>query len=541
MKRMVYSSFVFFVTVLLFRCTTDIAGGPGSGSETTNAFTLCALYPDGDPAVRATVRLRPVDYLLKSGSYDNSSYIDTVTDEKGFVVFSGIDSGKYIVEVNDRHGYAALIACSVALAGDIAPVSGMMRKTSSLSGRISDGADFTSLIVQVYGLERLAEVDPLTGYFTIEDVPEGVFTLRVSSIKDTGVSVQIRGIMVSSETGAAPLTIDLNWPFRTNLFINTTADGAGVSETVYNFPLAVKLDETNFDFSHTVATYPLISFVDAAGDTLAHEVELWDSIGQNALIWVNMDTLPGDTVVIITMLSDKKNDANSFNHGVVFDTSEGFQAVWHLGDVNTGTVHDATQNSFEGTSYSLHSVTDGILGKCTPFSDSGYIEIPNSAQGKIDFGENGTFTLSAWVKTEELDSLFHDIVSKGNFQYGLQINKYVQYNFYTFRDGSGWNCTDASVIKENWVYVAGIRSGMEQYLYINGTVADTIPLLREDNARFSSVNNIMIGRRSDLPDRYFSGLLDEIRIENRNRGAAWIKLCFENQKPGQKMVYLPRM
>jgi hypothetical protein len=68
--------------------------------------------------------------------------------------------------------------------------------------------------------------------------------------------------------------------------------------------------------------------------------------------------------------------------------------------------------------------TTGAIGIGQRFAGAaGYLNVPNSAAGPLNFPEDGQYTLSAWVMTEVLDKDYHFIVSKGNEQYGIQINK----------------------------------------------------------------------------------------------------------------------
>ncbi|MFW6254053.1 MAG: LamG domain-containing protein [Chitinivibrionales bacterium] len=153
-----------------------------------------------------------------------------------------------------------------------------------------------------------------------------------------------------------------------------------------------------------------------------------------------------------------------------------------------------------------------------------------------NFGENDTFTISAWVYVNELDSNYHDIISKGNHQYGLQINKSDAWTLWEFRHQVGWDTTYCEASPGEWTHVTGVFSGEHQYLYINGTIIEgvfgTIPSSDYRNESF----DVFIGRRSDVPSRYFHGILDEIRISNRARSESWIRLCFENQRRNQTLV-----
>ena len=537
-----FAALFITTSVLLFQCSLDIAGGPGSGSETTNSITVAAAYPDGSPAAGAIVRLRASDYLPLTGSPGNTSAknLDTITDNSGSVLLTNLDSGSYSIEINDRQGYAALVSFQVD-SGDTDSLGSVLKKTGTISGSVNSSTEVSSAIAEIYGLERVTAIDPLTGEFTIEDIPEGTYSIRFSSEDDPEIKTEVYGVTVMESSSPEPLIVGLSWPFVQNIFLNTSDDGASVSETILDFPVLIRLSSSDFDFSTTSNDMPRIRFTNSHGDTLPCQIELWDSLSGKAVIWVRVDTVRGDGLTVIRMLSGK-NDASMKSDGAdVFTTGNGFQAVWHLEGDGSREVLDATENSFHGTpAGSKLTSRDCIIGKGLEFSDSGYIEIPNSADGALSYPQDGAFTLSAWVNTENLDTFYQDIISKGNFQYGLQINRYYLWNFYVYKSMEGWVCTDAPAESGSWHFLAAVSSGNAYYLYVNGTLADSVTVIKADSIKADYSHNVMLGRRSDIDDRYFRGKLDEIRISNRARSPAWIRLCYENQRPDQKFVIIRR-
>ncbi|NLG15787.1 MAG: DUF2341 domain-containing protein [Fibrobacter sp.] len=536
--RLLRGSILLITTALLFRCSPDFAGGPGSGSETTNGITVAVVYPDGTPGAGALVRLRQAKYL-----YDDavtSKKIDTVTNSSGTILFSGLESGEYTIEINDTRGWAVLISCKVEPddPDSVLPVN-TLRRTSSFSGVVDWDTQQASVSVMVYGLERTAEVDPVTGEFTLADMPEGAYMLRLSSNENPEIRTDIRGIIVSDSLQQKPLSIDLSWPLIQKIVLNTTENGADVHETVTDFPAVIRLSSSNFDFSRVTESNPAIRFLNQHGDTLPYQIELWDSPGATALLWVKIDTVKGNDLTTITILAGKSDITGKSDGAAVFDTGNGFQAVWHLQSGGKGPVFDATVNSFDGTPQGTGlSGVECIIGKGLRFADSAYIKIPNSAEGALSYPEEGTFTLSAWVYTDKIDTLYQEIISKSNFQYGLQMNRYSQWNLYVYKNLTGWTCTDDSAAAGSWYYLSGVRSGKNQFLYVNGVLADSNPVIKVDSIRIDYSHNVMIGRRSDIADRYFSGMMDEVRISDRARSASWIKLCYQNQRKDQKFVII---
>ena len=69
-------------------------------------------------------------------------------------------------------------------------------------------------------------------------------------------------------------------------------------------------------------------------------------------------------------------------------------------------------------------------------------------------------------------------------------------------------------------------------LYINGVRDATL-----DNPQdVSSGSDLLIGKDIFLQETNFYGRIDELRFSDLSRPAAWLGLCYANQKPGSRMV-----
>ena len=534
-------SLVILIVSIFFRCTLDYAGGPGSGSETTNSITIAAAYPDGTPAAGAVVRVRHASYLPDQSTSSQSTTFraDTITDSSGSVILK-IDTGIYMIETNDSRGNASIVTQWIK-EEDSAVVSPVLKKTGEITGRIDMTQNFPNATVQVFGIERTAKVDSTDGTFIINDLPEGAYSIRLYSPGQYYIAPVICGILVSEGLSTDIGEVTLSWPFAQIILLNTTTSGASVSETQTGFPVAIRLNAFNFNFFFTKQKGEIIRFV-KNGDTLAHEVELWDVPNYQALIWVHLDTIAGNDTTEIIMYWGNTTAAENSNAQAVFDTSAGFQAVWHQGSTENEQISDATLNGYHAVPENIgtESFSSGILGKSLAFPGDGAYRVPGTAGSSLNFGESDTFTISAWVKTDLLDSEYHEILSKGKHQYGLQINKVNHWVAYEFREEIGVDTTHWPAISQMWTHVTAVFSGSNQYLYINGTLADsTIGTLLSAEKRIDSLD-VVIGRSADTLSSWFKGKMDEIRISNRARSSSWIKLCYENQRELQKLVLIKR-
>ena len=210
--------------------------------------------------------------------------------------------------------------------------------------------------------------------------------------------------------------------------MNTTVSGAGVDSDVYDFPVLVRLTESNFDFSQAAENGKDIRFTSRNGTPLLHEIEKWDGASRHAAIWVRIDTVYGnDSTQSILMYWGNPDAQDYSNSKLVFDTASGFQGVWHLGDEPNDLIRDATFNGYDGSSpdTATPSISEGAIGYCRTFNGtSDFITMNNTAESKINFPQNGYYSVSAWVYLDTIDIKSRCILSKGYEQYYLRSSSF---------------------------------------------------------------------------------------------------------------------
>ena len=323
------------------------------------------------------------------------------------------------------------------------------------------------------------------------------------------------------------------------IVFNTTSGngGAGVVNPVMKFPMLVRLDKTNFDFTVVNNAGSPLGFQKADGSALPFEIERWDSANGQAEIWVLVDTVFGnDSTHYLTMNWNPSGAAPQSNGAAVFDTANGFQAVWHFSEGTNSIAADATMNAYNGTPNSAPTDTTGVIGHAKVFDgQTSYFAMANTANGKLNFPRGGPFTISAWVNTNVLDANFYCIVSKGNNQYALQIADDNEWEIMDFDNLLGWQHVRSPAVARTWKYVVGIVNGANEFLYVDGLLANTIITSQQSTGRIIS-DSVTIGKLSESATRFFNGKIDEVRMSNVPRSADWIMLCYQNQKPGSSFI-----
>ncbi len=332
--------------------------------------------------------------------------------------------------------------------------------------------------------------------------------------------------------------------------LNTTADGADVAADVADFPVLIRLNESNFDFSSAGENGDGIRFTDPDGNVLSYEIEHWDVAAKTAAIWVRVDTVRGNSGNQRLIMYWANTDAEAASSSEsVFDTLSGFVGVWHMNNDPSAAapqLMDATPNGINGSAVGSLTSTDlvpGIAGNATNFNgtDACY----NLGNGpKVDITGDKDVTLSAWVKldgTPHTENSYETILAKGDKQYSIQYRSHQVRQWQAFvHDGDKWKTaalTDTPST-EKYYHVTGVfdDSVGKVALYIDGAQVDSFPAADSINAERDDTLGIGANFRHNGLRRFLDGIIDEVRFSSVARSEHWVKLCYESQKDSQSLV-----
>ena len=236
----------------------------------------------------------------------------------------------------------------------------------------------------------------------------------------------------------------------------------------------------------------------------------------------------------------------------VFRTTEGFAAVWHLGD----NLEDATSNNLDGVNRPDKPTvnTNGIIGDAQEFGANQILVIrpPGAKPGRrvtcMPSG-NADRTMSAWVNPTSFEGRNWAQASIGGWgepERGQKPNMGLSYFTMTGRGqprfhlyGFDPRC-DNLLPRDEWRHVALAVSGDMVRFYVDGILERTINNNGEEVSKLGTLRT-PTSTPVDLGDHGngrgpFNGALDEVRFESVARSANWLKLSFENQKPLQSLV-----
>jgi hypothetical protein len=542
--------FSLLVCVPMLSCTLSPIDLTGGSTSTPNEVVMgYAVFPNGVPAARTIVQLIPSSYAA-IGSVQQPSLKTDTTDESGAYRFTHVDTGIYNIQSVHCDTRTRALITGIAVDTDtvIAP-STVLQPTGNLRIIVSEPLETANGYLFIPGTTLSVFFDGERDTLVLDSVPAGIIPgVYVAAASGSGRTVLRYTIPVSS--GETVTIANLRWKFSRRLRLNTTAAAAAVAGNVMGFPILIRLTYMNFAFSEAQSYGEDLMFVKSDNAFLSHEIERWDPVTGHAEVWVKIDTIRGnDSMQYITMYWGNPDAADHSNGAAVFDTARGFQGVWHLSEAGSAIAKDATGNHFDGTpSDTAPADAAGAIGQCRSFNGSSNgIRIHNTADGKLNYGENGTYTMSAWVYADTLDNKFHSIAGKGNEQYFLGLKRSLpdttmRWEFVEYHDKEGWQITQEFPSAKIWTYLAGVRRGNIQYLYVNGVLADSTIEVTPPIASRNTGDDVTIGRFLSVSAYTmegkcpFLGKIDEVRIADIAHSADWTKLCYMNQKEQDALV-----
>jgi len=187
----------------------------------------------------------------------------------------------------------------------------------------------------------------------------------------------------------------------------------------------------------------------------------------------------------------------------------------------------------------------GICGLAKSFNGSSqYYALIGSASGVLNFGIGGPYTLSAWAQVNtSTPSGGAYIISKTVNQYAMCFGS--QYAGYVIEgldemsnNTSERNMGDSAVYHVGkWHHYVFARSGLgSATLYVDGVVKSSTIATYSGGTR-ASTSDVYLGSSTGSAG-YFSGYMDEIRLDSGARSADWVTLNYQTQMPGQTVVSL---
>ena len=311
------------------------------------------------------------------------------------------------------------------------------------------------------------------------------------------------------------------WPRSGVFHVLTTPEGANLPESaeVKDFPVLVRLDRDWFDFATASADGRDVRFADG-GVALAHEIERWDAAAGVAEVWVRVPVIKGNAVKEIRMFWGKEGVESAANGRAVFNETNGYASVLHLGDPAADAA-GGTKPKDEGT-----TPTGGVVGGARHFAERKGIF---GGEGITGFPSGtGPMTTQAWFRAERANGT---VLAWGEEKRPCK----VMFNFLS-PPRMAIQCYFADVEAKSplttgeWYHVVHTYAEKDSRVYINGVLDGA----SEPVLDLPKTSRFWVG--GWYGNYGFEGDVDEVRISRVVRSPEWIRLEYENQKPLQTLV-----
>jgi hypothetical protein len=195
--------------------------------------------------------------------------------------------------------------------------------------------------------------------------------------------------------------------------------------------------------------------------------------------------------------------------------NSGILGLWHFDEGTGTTASDSSGNGNDATLVGTVNWVTGKIGMALEFTGSGYVDAGNSSS----LGPTPEVTFAAWVKPTSLQPAWAAVVQRkivGHwYDAVLRVYNGNRWQF-AVTDGTNWTgaTSSSSYYQLNtWQHVAGTYSNGTIKLYVNGELVDTATMTKTDG----TIERLYIGKYDTGPgtQRYFLGVIDEVRVYNR--------------------------
>ncbi|MFX1530642.1 MAG: DUF2341 domain-containing protein, partial [Promethearchaeota archaeon] len=317
-----------------------------------------------------------------------------------------------------------------------------------------------------------------------------------------------------------------------------------------NFPVLISIIDDDLKY-HAQPDGDDIAF-SMEGDWLNHEIELFNqsysSTQAQLIAWVKIPLLSTSINTTISMYYGNATMTSQENPSAVWNNYVG---VWHLSESPTGTVHDSTVYSNDGTTLGSMNSLDLVSSQInTGFELDGnddMIFIPESTSLDSVSDEG---TLSLWINWVDSspDTRYQRVMTTSNrftanptppptlfqtdgFEWAVQPDG--DHFFYPYGGiGTNYNLATKPFTDNIWQYlVLTLNYATKSVkIYLDGSsLSFTIENVPTQWIQLANLDDWLWGGNLVASGSQFSGKFDEIRVSNVERSSNWILTEYYNQ------------
>jgi len=303
-----------------------------------------------------------------------------------------------------------------------------------------------------------------------------------------------------------------------------TIDNSLIDTNLNNFPILIKLNNSNFDFSKTQVTGNDIRFASIDSQVVfSHEKELYDPLNNEAEYWVKIPSISSDDDTEFFIYYSSESSLDTSAPSSVW--SSNYKLVWHLKDLNNSIVADSTSYFNQGNKASFNNPLEvsSLITKGQFFSSNSYI----TSNPSDSFNLGQSLTLSNWFNCSPFSMGTISSATGGRMINFHRVSPGTTIATVVGSDGLGYYNSGALTFKSdgvnpcdnNWhLATLTLDSSGNLRLYKDGF------LVVSGSGGSVSYSNYPLHIGSyDGSSRFFKGTLDEVKISDIARSDAWIK------------------
>lgn len=323
-----------------------------------------------------------------------------------------------------------------------------------------------------------------------------------------------------------------------------TVDHGQVNEPLTNFPVLVRLNAGNFDFSTARVDGRDVRFTANDGfSALSFECESHDAVSETALYWVRIPHMSDTRDTTFFLYYGNAGASNAASRSDTWNTE--YVGVWHLAqsptDVSPQMKNSSLTVAADGTCYGEMTADDqvaGVLDNCLEFDGVEDQTLGDHVRVVRKSAYNFTrMTVSAWAKWSDGYWIAHQgLVSGDANSFGLGYDG-VNLSFRTrnTNDNVVYLNYGITADKTDWHHYAATYDGAMMRLYRDGTLVATSDAQQGDLKWSNTASyDFCIGHgvpTTAYQNQHFQGRIDEVRLSNLPRSDAWIAASHANQRP----------
>lgn len=312
-----------------------------------------------------------------------------------------------------------------------------------------------------------------------------------------------------------------DWEFRKPITLNTTANGANLSQNVEDGVVLVRLHLGNFGyFSDTLPNGDDLRFVASDDLTpLPFNVESYDAATQIALVWVKAGTIApqASTQNFLMYYGNSKAPAG----GAASQTYDKAQSLVLHFDNPAGAPKDKTAYGNQPSEYSALYDGASLIGGGARFDGTGVVKIPASPSLSVQSEKGWTF--SAWVRLDQpqQDGTIVDVADAVNGRVTLTVRDVTPVLTLALNGQPPIEIAASSGLAvESWHHVAVVLDAQRARIYVDGGLAaeGAVPSLNVNGG-------YTFGARADSTGPLSGAVLDEVGVASVARSADAIALA----------------